>query len=157
MVLRLWFFFNFQFQLIQFFFFYFTLMGLNAWIVAKRPISDCSWISCESVFDLILVESDLELNIRCFSSVQFMKRKKSLGDAMKVFVELPSLAEFWFSSGLTRIRIRCFLDSFWCRFTKFWMLFHWKNSRVDWCFPIHPRLSDWLEIGSQSLVAKDKP
>ena len=56
-------------------------------MVAKRPISDCSWFNYESVFDLILVESDLELDIRWFSSVPFMKRKWSLGVLMKAFVE----------------------------------------------------------------------
>ena len=41
----------------------------------------------ECAFDLILVESNLELDIRWFSNVQFMKKKWSLGDSMKVFIE----------------------------------------------------------------------
>ena len=56
-------------------------------MVVKRPISNCSRFIYECVFDLILVEFDLKLDIGWFFNVQFMKRKWSLGDSMKVFVE----------------------------------------------------------------------
>ena len=41
----------------------------------------------ESAFDLILIEYDLKLDIGWFYSVQFMKRKWSLGDSIKIFAE----------------------------------------------------------------------
>ena len=41
----------------------------------------------ECAFDLIMVEFDLQLDIRWFSDVQFMKKKRNQGDSIKVFVE----------------------------------------------------------------------